>query len=282
MNSSGEWKEAIETGEDGAIFVAKQPATPPRRSKEEEGGGALACCDSLALAIKPKPKAEEEEQQPDTESDDDAEGSVVSLELLTVVDDPDYFDDEKTRLQQLCGKRLIGCWICGLLLLILAIALPLTLRKGDETRDMGDVSDGAGDGIDFVSDNNDNTNAYDILQPLVANPEALLDPSTPEGQAFLDVESNGEQNPFDIQQQYALQMLYYSTAGEAWVFNNGWQSYSQQQQRQRMRRQSLTDASLCSWAGVAICRHLGEGRYAVAGLDLGKQSEKLVIGFLCD
>lgn len=273
--SSGEWKEAIETDQDGAIFVSKQPTTPPRfrnndNNVDNNDNGALACCDSLALAGGDR-DVDTESNHSDADDPDANDGSVVSLELLTVVDDDDSLQ-KTTRLQKLCGKRLLGCWVCGLLLLILAIVLPLTLKK-DKNRDMVDVSDGSGsEGIDFVSDESSTANAHDILKPVVSNPESLLDPSTPEGQAFLDVESNGEQSPFDIQQQYALQMLYYSTGGDAWVFNHGWMSYSEQQQRrtQTRRHRSLIDGSLCGWAGIAICRNLGEGRYAVAGLDLGK------------
>lgn len=267
-SSSGEWKEAIETDHDGAIFVSKQPATPPRQSrnsKEGDDDGALACCDSLALA---GAGGDMDTESNHSDADHDPDVSVVSLELLTVVNDDDL--EKTTRLQKLCGKRLIGCWVCGLLFVILATVLPLTLKK-DKNRDMGDVSVGSGsDGIHFVSDQSIAANVYDILEPIVSNPEALLDPSTPEGQAFLDVESNGEQNPFDIQQQYALQMLYYSTGGGAWVFNHGWRSYSEKQRKIRTRRRrSMIDSSLCGWAGIAICRNLGEGRYAVAGLDLG-------------
>ncbi|KAG7353684.1 RHS repeat-associated core domain containing protein [Nitzschia inconspicua] len=258
---SGEWKETIETNQNGAIFVSKQPTTPSRYRRDDCHGGGLARCDSLALARRDADDTESNNSEEYDLDDPNTNTSVVSLELLTVVDDND--SDEKTRIQQFCGKRLIGCWACGLVLIILAIVLPLTLNKDRNREDVG-LSDGSTD-IGFVSDNANINVAYDVLRPIVSNPEALLDPSTPEGQAFWDVESNGETNPFHIQQQYALQMLYYSTAGESWVFNHGWQSYSQQR---GTRKRSLADRSLCQWSGITICRYLGEDRYAVAGLDL--------------
>ena len=258
--SSDELQEAIEANDSGAIFIAKPSTSSPLRSKR-----ALASEDSLALD--PEKNANQQDghvgdedqdvdhdlKKDDYERDGDSatqEDDVVSLELLTVVGDD---EPEKNRVQQLCSKRMIWCWMCALLLLILAIVLPLTLRK-KETNNVSTEDKG---GIDFVSDGSVTTPAYDVLHPIVAKPENLLDPNTSEGQAYLAVRK--EDDEFDIQQNYALQMLYYSTDGDAWVFNHGWESHA---------KPTRSSASLCGWASVSRCRNLGDGKMAVAGLDL--------------
>ncbi|KAL3903146.1 MAG: hypothetical protein SGILL_010555, partial [Bacillariaceae sp.] len=254
MSGNGELQEAIEANDSGAIFIAKPSSSPPRSKR------ALASADSLALDpeknVNPDCCVGDYDDASDLkkeyQGDDDSatqEDDVVSLELLTVVGD----EPEKNRLQQLCSKRMIWCWLCGLLLLILAIVLPLTLRKKDRST----VSTEDSGGIDFVSDGSVTTPAYDVLVPIVAKPENLLDPNTAEGQAYLAVRK--EDDDFDIQQNYALQMLYFSTDGDAWVFNHGWEAYS---------KPTRSSEQLCGWASVTRCRNVGDGKMAVAGLDL--------------
>jgi hypothetical protein len=276
-----EFRQAIETDHDGSIFVTKQQptTTPPqiRDKLQQSRCGNLATYDDAdAEGSNDGLKSPHQKCNPDhhggghlTSSyvDESNDASVTSLELLTIVAVEDDCG-EKSRLQQLCGKRFVGYVLLASVLLVLAIVLPMTLKKNDDNnRDKVAVSDGAGRDIDFVSYGS-SIDAYNILMPLVANPDALLDPSTVEGQAFLDVEN--EHDPFDIQQLYALQMLYYSTAGESWVFNHGWESDPKRRRRRNMRR-SLADTSLCQWAGIAICRNQGNDKYAVAGLDLSEQ-----------
>jgi hypothetical protein len=251
---SGEMQEAIETNDSGAIFITKpSSSSSPPRSKR-----ALASADSLAL----DPKRAHQDgdgvdddmtriHQRDGGDSQTQEDDLVSLELLTVVDDK----PEKNRLHQLCSRRMIWCWLCALVLVILAIVFPLTMRnKQDNTN----ISTGDNGGIDFVSDGSVTTPAYEVLRPIVADPDALLDPKTAEGQAYLAVRK--ENDPFDIQQNYALQVLYHSTDGEAWVFNHGWGSYANPTRS--------SQSSLCGWASISVCRSLGDGHMAVASLDL--------------
>jgi hypothetical protein len=277
-----EFQHALETNDDGAIFVAKRQSIPtsppPIRMMLKQALDGLACGGNWA----PNADSDTEENihgvkhfnhkdKTDGNSlssscvDGDDCASVTSLELLIVLGVEEDCGEE-TRMKSMCGIRQIGCWLLGLVFLILAIVLPLTLNKdNDYSRGMGVVLDSAESDIGLVLDSSD-IKAYDILRPIVANPDALLDPSTAEGQAFLDVEK--ERDPFNIQQLYALQMLYYSTAGESWVFNHGWESHSQRRMGRSMKR-SFADTSLCLRAGIALCRNQGNDKYAVAGLDLG-------------
>jgi Leucine-rich repeat (LRR) protein len=75
--------------------------------------------------------------------------------------------------------------------------------------------------------------AYDLLCPLIANCESLLDLETPQGTAFKWL-TESELNVTDdlrIIQRYALATLYYSTNGDLWTDNSDW----------------VTDADECLW-----------------------------------
>jgi len=230
--------EAIETNQDGRIYVSKSSSAPSQPSYETKLG---ARNDEVHIDHVDGPLNE-----------DDAN----SLELVTVVG-----EGKKGWKQQLCTKRMIGCWLVGLVILVLAIVLPLVLN---DSRNNIDVSDGSGesDEVSFVSGGDDSqlssTVAYQVLQALVSDPNALLDPNEPQGQAFLAVAPLDD--PFEIQQQYALKTIYYSTEGDRWVFNYGWSSIGS-------RERSSMD-SPCEMAGISICRNSGEGKKTVAGLDL--------------
>ena len=63
----------------------------------------------------------------------------------------------------------------------------------------------------------------------------LLDPTTPQGQAFEFVLENDPCNYPVIDARYALASLFYSTNGTQWVNSEGW----------------LTEASECDWFGVS-------------------------------
>ena len=208
-----DFNEAIELNSEGAIYVAKAPRVD---------------------------RGDDSSDVPTDRHDDDAD----SMELVTVVG-----ENDNNRLQQICSKRMIPVWLLGLILVILAIVLPLTL-KDDPDRN---VSEGPGSGIDFVSDESSTSLAYQILVPVVANPDNLLDPSTSEGKAYKVVKE--ESDPFHIKQEYALHVLFFSTQGESWIYNNGYTS-------------SEFKNPLCSRAGVSICRSDGNGGQVVAGLDL--------------
>jgi hypothetical protein len=215
-----ELNEAIELNNKGAIYVAKAPRVD---------------------------RGDDSSDVPTDKHDDD----TVSLELVTVVG-----ENGSNRLQQLCSKKMIPVWLLGLILVLLAIVLPLTLKGGPDNN----VSEGPGSGIDFISDESSTTIAYQILEPVVTNPDNLLDPSTSEGKAYKVVKE--EDDPAHIKQEYALHVLYFSTHGESWIYNNGYTSSEYKQ-------------PLCSRAGVSICRRAdGSGAQVVAGLDLDSNNLK--------
>ena len=101
---------------------------------------------------------------------------------------------------------------------------------------------------------------YQVLAPLVANPSLLLDSTTPQGKAFLTILN--ETDPFQIQQRFALMVIWYATGGMEWDFNYGWRDYANGIEHSKREE--------CYWAGVSLCRNQGNGTLAIAGFRLGK------------
>jgi hypothetical protein len=100
---------------------------------------------------------------------------------------------------------------------------------------------------------------FGLLIPFTAE-NVLLDPSTPQGQAFQHLLSEAEEAevlpvPFRVTQRYALMTLFYSTDGENWDNRIGWNGFADNE---------------CSWNGIDTCRRLEEGSLAATNLDFCK------------
>jgi hypothetical protein len=97
--------------------------------------------------------------------------------------------------------------------------------------------------------------AFQIISAKVDNPELLLDPNSPQGMAFEQIVSEGRTEAFRILQRFALMVIYFSTDGEKWEWNHGWEDFSEDE---------------CRWMGIAICRMQPDGSLAVANISLGE------------
>jgi hypothetical protein len=99
---------------------------------------------------------------------------------------------------------------------------------------------------------------YLVLSPFIENPKLLLDPSTPQGKAFEQILSEGRTDEFRIKQRAALMIVYFSTGGENWDWNHGWETFEENE---------------CSWYGVLICRyHESDQGSSVSNLSFGTSS----------
>jgi hypothetical protein len=96
---------------------------------------------------------------------------------------------------------------------------------------------------------------FQIISAKVENPELLLDPNSPQGMAFEQILSEGRTEAFRILQRFALMVVYFSTDGEKWEWNHGWEDFSEDE---------------CRWMGIAMCRMQPDGNLAVAKISLGE------------
>ncbi|KAL3903449.1 MAG: hypothetical protein SGILL_010441, partial [Bacillariaceae sp.] len=78
--------------------------------------------------------------------------------------------------------------------------------------------------------------ALATLGPVVYDSSLLMDPTTPEGEAYADVVAQGLTDPQEIVQKYSLLTFFHASNGDGWVQKNGWKSQA---------------AEECSWHGVA-------------------------------
>ena len=169
-------------------------------------------------------------------------------------------------------KRLI-CGSLALLMCILVLVLSLTLPRnkfqvtseGSEEVDFAEkdlvvtTPPSAAPSTPSPTSSLVFTLAYQVLAPLVSDPSLLVDSNTPQGKAFLTVLN--ETDPFDIQQRFALMVVWYATGGSSWDLKFGWESYA--------NGNEIDKGDECFWPGVSLCRNQGNGTLAVAGFTLG-------------
>mmetsp|Transcript_28953 Transcript_28953/g.48193 ORF Transcript_28953/g.48193 Transcript_28953/m.48193 type:complete len:468 (+) Transcript_28953:205-1608(+) len=146
-------------------------------------------------------------------------------------------------------RRTYSICLVGLLLVAaIVVATVLTTRnKTDEDRNASMHGSAVGSAeSDNIFSSNLLPGAYYILETKVQNASALLDPDTPEGQAFLIVGTDEKisydtaedsAEALDMIQRYALLSMYFGTDGGAWTNNEGW---------------SATRGDACSpWHGIS-------------------------------
>jgi hypothetical protein len=76
--------------------------------------------------------------------------------------------------------------------------------------------------------------AMQVLGPVVQDASLLLNPTTPQGQAYKDIEQSGLTDPLAILQRYSLLTFYYASGGDGWVRKGGWEAGTDE----------------CTWKGV--------------------------------
>ena len=100
------------------------------------------------------------------------------------------------------------------------------------------------------------TLAFQVLAPKVENSILLLMTDTAQGKALkmlVDEQSTYNWTPFRIVQRYALMVLYLSSGGDTWNWNQGWRGFRGDE---------------CEWHGIDTCQMQTHGEAAVNTMGL--------------
>lgn len=169
----------------------------------------------------------------------DAFKTVALADELKKVEVKEEGDTEEGDKEEGDKERLpmgLRCFGIGLVVLLILVAIFLGIyfggdrkpRSNEPNEEIGAVEN---EGIPTGSPST-STYGY-ILDALddYADAEVLTDPTTPQGQAFLQLvqeEDTAENRPtpvFTVGQRYALMTLYLSTEPSAWMVDNGWDGF---------------------------------------------------------
>jgi hypothetical protein len=109
--------------------------------------------------------------------------------------------------------------------------------------------------------------AYLVISDHIENPEVLLDDTTPQGQAFAILLSEGLTDPFLILQRFVLMVLFFSTKGSNWT-ETGTQVYAVTKDGTADKSWNSFSLGECNWYGVE-CKMESNGDNAVTSIRLG-------------
>jgi len=210
---------------------------------EEIDDSSLAARDSLAL-------------QPGNES----ERGGIPQEILR----HPATEDKYRRSRR--GLWLLLCLLVVALAIALSIAIPHSRRSSDDEgdnnkeaflEDLDEEMSPAPTGTPTAAPTHPHETSlvFKTLEPKVEDADLLLDPSTPQGEAFLAILAEDLDDPFRITQRYALLALYYGTGGEEWILDAGWADQK-------------PNECLGAWLGVNGCRMQPDGNLAVGAIEL--------------
>lgn len=194
--------------------------------------------------------------------------------------DEDYLDDSRDPTEEHArsmdsnddGTRLrrVITMVCLLSMVVLAIILGAVLthnNRGDNQYPEPNVASGAqmSDNVAVTTTPSlaptaaiEATMEYQLLEPYVNPPSLLLDPESPQGEAFRQIlsEQISEDPEFRIKQRFAMMATYFAMGGTNWTWQTGWNDFSENE---------------CDWHGVAICRY-NDGRKIAAGLRIASNN----------
>lgn len=203
------------------------------------------------------------DSQPDM--DDGMEIGIADFNKVVEVDKRESASQPKT------SQKRSKWWMLGFVLLAVVVgvvvALAVTLPKDDDGDSATSPPLAAKEASDTVSPTISPTATpltatelavLEIISPHTLE-QTLLDPETPQGQAFVqlvsELPSASNIDDFRVQQRYALMSTFFAMGGAEWTNQDGWNGFTDNE---------------CEWYGITICVEREDGTMAVSGINLGK------------
>lgn len=202
--------------------------------------------------------AEDVETAVPPEEDEGMEIQLGTFEKSVALEE--QYNEEESKKRKIKLLALLVLFLA--LLAVLFLVLGLTVWSGEDTTTTDRDEKGTEDVAPTVAPSSAPTSflfgyILSLLLPYTPR-EVLLDDSTPQGKAFLQLVSESEAigqdpDPFRVVQRYSLMTLFFSTNGDGWLNRLGWNGFLEEE---------------CFWFGISTCRRLSNGNLAVTNLEL--------------
>ena len=258
----------VRQDEENSLSGAHHPEIPPIDFDPAHSEKGEELDQQTVLYLSPPPVYHSLNQSPD-HSLAEMDSLALAPQRCDVLANPSNLESEIQEPYEGNKRKKMGILICLLLIAVIVLSVVLTRDKSG-TRTVTEFSMVQGNGTIISSTPTQspslrptpsptsrlqNSLAYQVIGAKVNNTALLLDASTPQGQAFQEIASQGMTDKFRILQRYALAVLFFTTGGENWQWLTGWQALQGDE---------------CLWYGIGTCRMQPNNQSAVSNIRLGK------------